>query len=388
MERNQKNKVKGNGEGTIYLNKSTNKLVGQYVVNGKRHSVYQKKYEKTIDFKKRFKSILHSIDEGSYVEKNKETLYLILKNYIEQKHDDGITGDRAYIRDLETLAVLEKTCPFIKKDIQKVRIIDIEQSKKFIREYSKSSIDKIWRLLQKGFKIAYSRRKIAYNLMEDETLTKPLSRKNMSKIVALDLSEEKHLNKILDNEERNHKYRNIVKTQLITGMRIGEVLARSIDDINNEKHTLFIHNTLTVDENGHIILGEHTKTYNKKTGIDEGERYFPIIDALKEILDEQLSSKLTNMYKLLFWDYEKNTFISPSEINSWLKRLNKKYKITNKRFSSHVLRHTPLTRWNEQGIDMKVIQYLAGHVEGSRITNNVYINLTPDFIEKESRKIK
>ncbi len=46
-----------------------------------------------------------------------------------------------------------------------------------MRKYSNSTIDKIWISLKKGFKIAYARRKIPYNIMEDETLTKPISKK-------------------------------------------------------------------------------------------------------------------------------------------------------------------------------------------------------------------
>ena len=39
-------KIKGNGEGTLYISSKTGLYVGQYVSNGKRHSVYQKKNEK------------------------------------------------------------------------------------------------------------------------------------------------------------------------------------------------------------------------------------------------------------------------------------------------------------------------------------------------------
>lgn len=52
MERNQKNKEKGNGEGTLYTNKNTGLLVGQYCYNGKRKSIYQKKNEKQVILRK------------------------------------------------------------------------------------------------------------------------------------------------------------------------------------------------------------------------------------------------------------------------------------------------------------------------------------------------
>ena len=73
-------KIKGNGEGTLYKSAKTGLYVGQYVVNGKRKSVYQKKNEKIGDFKKRFNDVLSSIHTGTYIEKSNETLYNICNN--------------------------------------------------------------------------------------------------------------------------------------------------------------------------------------------------------------------------------------------------------------------------------------------------------------------
>lgn len=223
--------------------------------------------------------------------------------------------------------------------------------------------------------------------MNDENLKKPISTKKTKKIQPLTPKEREKLKYVLDNEEKNHKYCNIVKMEWITGMRIGEVLARSIEDINKNDNTLFIHNTLTLDEKGNTILGKHTKTYNKQTGIDEGERYFPIYRELKEILDNQLSKKITNMYKLIFWDYEKNTFITNTEVNSWLKRINEKYKISKKSLHNHRLRHDRISQWKEAHIELEAIQYLAGHIEGSEITEKTYIETSKNFAFKEFEKV-
>ena len=374
-------KSKGNGEGTIYVNSRTGLYVGQYVIDGKRKSVYQKKNEKAGDFKTRFNKIILSINEGTYIGKSSETLEKIIERHIEQKNKDGITSDNSYKRDKETLEQLRKCCSnFIYKPIQKVTLYDIEKSKESLKQYKKSGIDRAWRLLFKGFRIAASpsNRLIPYNLMDDENLKKPVSVKATEKVKPLTVEEEERLNQILDNEERNHPYRNIVKLELITAMRIGEVLARSQDNISKNRKKLLINNTLTEDNEGNTILGEHTKTYNKTTGIDEGVRNFPINDEIKIILDEQINDKISNIYGLLFWDYEKNTFISPKEINAWLRRLNTKYKIS-KTLHNHRLRHTRITRWKEAGMDMNAIQYLAGHVEGSEITNKVYIDVSEKF---------
>ena len=383
-------KVKGNGEGTIYKSSKTGLYIGQYVTNGKRHSVYQRKNEKISDFKKRFNDILNSINHGTYIEKSNNSVKSIILEHIEQKLADGVTKEVSYKRDMETLKQIEKCCSnFIDMPIQKVSIKDIQIAKENMKKYAKSGINRMWRLLKKAFSIASSPsvHLISFNIMNDENLKKPISEIGTKKILPLTKEERKKLNDILDNEEKNHKYRNIVKLEWITAMRIGEVLARSKDDIQKNKTKLHIHNTLTKDKNGKVVLGKYTKTYNKETGIDEGERFFPIDNELKEIIDEVFSNNLYNIYNLLFWDYEKNTFISDVEINSWLRRINKKYKICKGNLHNHRLRHDRITQWRENGMDLEAIQYLAGHVEGSNITNSVYIDVSEDYAFSQYKKI-
>ena len=392
--RTQKNKSKGNGEGTIYYNKTKEKWVGQYVIEGKRKSVYQRKKESVSDFKKRFNKIMNDINQGTYLEKSVETVITIAEQYINVKHEDGITSGRSYKREIETLEAIKKSCSnFCDLPIQKVTIKNIENAKKNIRQYANSVIDKIWKLLTKSFDIACSpsRKILMYNIMRDETLKKTISIKETKKVKALTHKEFERLNKILDNEERNHKYRNIVKMQGISGMRIGEVLARSKKDYDRENNNFNVHNTLTQDETYKPVLGKHTKTFNKKTQIDNGQRYLPLdnelFSGLDEIIKEECTKKISNIYNLLFWDYKKNTFITPSEINSWLYRLNKKYNICEDKLTTHKLRHTALTYWNEKDIPLRVIQYLAGHVEGSEITDDVYIDINFDYVKNKLKEV-
>lgn len=382
MGRNQKNKTKGNGEGTIYVSSKTGLLVGQYCYNRKRKSVYQKKNEKTTDFKKRFSKILTEINEGTYIEKNDETFSSILKNHIDQKYKDGTTSDRGYKRDLDTFKAIEKTCNnFINKAIQKVTLNDINLAKELIKNYSKSSIDKIWRLINKTFKIAISRRLIVFNIMEDEDLKKPISKKDTKHVESLTVDEEKKLVDILNNEEKHHKYRNILLLQLNTGMRIGEVLALSKDCIDLKNKTITVYRTLTRDLKEQVIMGKTTKTG------EDGVRTFPMADATQKIITDVMKSKIFNIHNLLFWDYTKSNFVTPSQIDSYLVRLNKKYKIADN-ISSHVLRHTFITRCVENGMFIKAIQKIVGHKPNSSITVDVYTSVSNDFVLKELEKIK
>lgn len=391
MERkNKKTKSVGNGEGSLYYSETLKCWIYQYVYNGKRKTLKQRKNEQSREFKKRVTSLKSSIDNGNYVETNKDTLLMILERYIEQKNKDGITSDRTYLRDTETLNQIKNTCNiWINKPIQKVTVENIEDSKENMRKYSNSTIDKIWISLKKGFKIAYSRRKISYNIMEDETLKKPISKKAAKVVAALSKKEETKLIKILISNK--HKYNNILLLQLYTGMRIGEVLALSKDCINFKNNTITVYRTITRNIHGKAILGEHTKTFDKKTGIDNGKRTFTMKSNVKEIIQKIYSNKITNINNLLFWDYNKNFFITDGEVNSYLTRLNDKYKILdnpNETLSTHRLRHTFITRCQENGVSLPVIQKIVGHVKGSKITNNIYTDVSLDFITKELEKIK
>lgn len=392
MEKNKKNKNTksvGNGEGSLYYSDTLKCWVFQYYdTQGKRQTMKQKKKELVKDFKARVTKVKSELNTGTYICKSQITTKSIIKEHIDQKFNDGVTKENAYSRDKDTLKQIENCCSnFVNKPIQDVTLKDIQTAKEKIKEYSQSNINKIWQLLKKAFSIASSPsvRLIPFNIMNDENLKKPTSTKKTKKVYPLTQEEREKLEQILDNEERNHPYRNIVKIEWITSMRIGEVLARSKDDYNKDEKILHIHNTVTKEKNGKLILGKHTKTYDKKTGIDKGKRNFPVDKELEELLDTLTTEEINNIYGLLFWNYEKNTFINPRRINDWLESINKKYKISDKKLHNHRLRHDRITQWKEAEMDISAIQYLAGHVEDSKVTD-VYIDVSQDFVFKQLKK--
>ena len=54
--------------------------------SGKRKTLKQRKNEQSREFKKRVTNLKSSIDNGIYVETNKDTLLMILERFIEQKN--------------------------------------------------------------------------------------------------------------------------------------------------------------------------------------------------------------------------------------------------------------------------------------------------------------
>lgn len=389
IQKNGKPKTVANGEGSFYFSETLQRWIFQYTEpSGKRQTLRQKKNESERAFRKRVTDVKGKLDNGVYIAKSKDTFIEILTKYVKQKHKDGLTSNRSYGRELFTIQQIENTCSnFINKPIQKITVEDIEKSKEDIKQYSNESIGKIWSTIKKVFQIAYSRRKIQYNIMLDETLTKPISSKPNKKIKALTIEEENKLIDVLNNQEYNHKYRDIILLQLYTGMRIGEVLALSIDCIDLKNNTLAVYRTLTQDDNYHVMMGEHTKTYKKSSGTDNGKRTFPMTINVKNIITKIINNKISNLNGLLFWDNQNQTYITPSEINSYLKRINNKYHITSQSIHSHRLRHTFITRCKEQGVSVDVIKKIVGHVKESSLTDDVYTDVFINFMNQELKKI-
>lgn len=387
--RNRTTKSVGNGEGSLYWSVALECYIYQYIdrTDGKRKTMKQKKNEGKGNFKKRVTKLKEQMDSGTYIGKSKDTFIELLTNHIEQKYKDNITGEASYERDLYTKKEIEKSCHnFINKPIQKINADDIEKAKDEIRKYSNNSINKIWRLIDKTFNIAVARRKITFNPMNDETLSKPISNKPTKIINALTIDEEEKFIKSIENfKGKKPLFCLALLLQLNTGMRIGEILALSTDCIDLEKNTITVSKTIT-RKNGKYVLGEHTKTYDRKTGIDKGKRTFIITPKARQILIEILEQKITNINKLLFWNCFTNNVITSKQLNDFLSVLNKDESISND-LTTHKLRHTFITRCQEKGVPLVVIQSMVGHIEGSSITNDTYTSVSLEFMKKQIEKI-
>ena len=144
------------------------------------------------------------------------------------------------------------------------------------------------------------------------------------------------------------KYKNIFLIQLFMGLRIGEVLALTIDDIDFQNNIIKINKTLTIDSNGKIICGNKPKT-------DAGYRNVPIHSKFIKELKEQIKFVKANRLNLLFPN-NKNGYIDAKKVNAKLVSILNDLGING--ISTHSLRYTFATRCAESGMSDIVLKEL------------------------------
>lgn len=320
--------------------------------------------------------ILLQKNNSVFIENNGIPLGKLLKMLLNKKLDSNLITDRAYARTMDTIRIIEK-CYLGEKNINEISTEEIQAFLNSLTDkYSNSSIQKIYFQFKNAFEYCLHKGYIHQDPMYE--VIRPKSHKEDKLFRALNVEEQKLLTDyLLDTNIYDTPYRNVFLIQLYMGLRVGEALALTNNDINLQKRLLTVNKTLTTDKNDKICMGKTTKTY-------AGKRELPIPDFILPYIVEQMKVGKNNPNQMLFLTPQEGLVLH-STINRKLKAIAKQIGIDTN-ISSHCLRHTYGTRCIESGMRAVALQRLMGHTD-INITLNTYTTIFNKYKEEELKKV-
>ena len=343
--------------------------------------------------------IIKNQEEGvkdSVYRPNEDSIITIAKEIEHQKYKDRITKGAGYTRNMQTIKAISNY-NFALKPIQYVTRGEVERFLECEREKSNSTIGKEYRIIKRVFEKAYAKKMIKENYFTGyEAIKKPISYKENKDVKAFTIFEQYQF--IAYIQSHPSKYNNILLLSLFTGMRIGEVLALKLQDIDIDLTYISVNQTMTKDKHDKIMIGNTPKTKS-------GKRKIKILVQAKPILESAIKEMTQNKDNLIFIRSD-NKYYEDGQVNSAFKRIcmnagirvkdakHKKYSdkkgiyYVNQKTSdvnTHMLRHSFATRGIEAGMTSTVLKDILGHSD-IQTTINIYGDVFSYYQNSESEK--
>ncbi len=193
----------------------------------------------------------------------------------------------------------------------------------------------------------------------------------------------KEQQKIFMRAIKGHIYETFYTMAITTGMRCGEMLGLTWENIDLDKKVINVCQNLTIvydKEDGNSV---HIGTPKSSAGV----RSIPIPDVLKTVLEIHKREHMLMFGEVegfVFKTFKNEPYRSKSHFSKVLKKICVEHGLPV--INLHALRHTFATRGLEAGVMPRTMQRLLGH-EDYMLFNTTYSHVLDDVYKQESEKL-
>lgn len=180
-------------------------------------------------------------------------------------------------------------------------------------------------------------------------------------------------------QESNYKAYALFRLLAFSGMRKGEALALTWNDLNFTTNQLRINKALSRGKDNKLYV-KSTKTGVART-IKMDDKTMAVLKVWKkkQKQDYLILGFNTLQPKQLVFSNEHNEYMQPTKTRKWILHLQNKYKLGT--ITTHGLRHTHCSLLFEAGASIKEVQDRLGHTD-VQTTMNIYAHVTKEAKEE------
>ncbi|MFD1179667.1 tyrosine-type recombinase/integrase [Paenibacillus puldeungensis] len=335
---------------------------------------------------------------GTYIDKNKKTISQFADEWLKLYGAMSIKGVSKDLRKstvnlikktLGGLHLQEITSSKYQEQLNKMRDIGyFKKGEDKPTPYSKSSISNYHTVMRMIFKKALELEYVKKDITEYAKV--PAFEQTVEEIEAQDelpkYLEKEQLAKLFSVSSESDKeqpyYSQCHRILLIlayTGMRIGELLALKVSDIDEINKRVSVTKTLYIKGSVEHYKLNTPKNKSSIRKIDVSQR---VINVIKEQIAWKNEYKMLNRKAFLVDDgflffnekWMMGYPLHPAEVRAYMNEILKKADLPSN-ITPHSLRHTYTSLMAEAGVELAAIQQLLGH-KNDNTTKNIYLHVT------------
>lgn len=380
-------KKRANGEGSPRPKKNGKGWESQITIGWKSDGTQDRKYFSAAtkrELNQKIDEFKASLITGNYVESNKMTVEDWLKTWLETYKKNNISP-KTY--DSTEYHCTMHIIPSIGKiKLQSLKTEDIQ--KMYNTKFASGKLDGSGGLSATTVKHFHTTLKQALNkavelgyIVKNPSVNCILPKDSLPKKLYLTSQEQDKVFKALDVSDR---YELAIMLDFATGIRQGELIALTWDDVNLETEVIRINKSYSITKNRDTSIDKKYIRTIKTTKNRSSVREIPIpkylVALLKKhklnMIEENLAKGRSNEEYNVVFQTSTGNYLNPKNINrAWI-RLLEKAQVDH--VPLHGIRHSFTTRLAEMGINPKVAQVLLGHSSIST-TLNIYSHVNQDL---------